>query len=442
MNIFRTTAICVGMLGLSFNARADFSNLDNSFGKSGLVTVVGPMQTSSTSAQTSNPALEFDDVTEGSDGNLYLTTISYIVRLTSNGTLDSSFGTQGYVSITTNGPEVLAVDVVNQRIYGNSGVGAAVTSPSGVTTQLSNGLLTIYAYDFSGNPVTSFGTNGAALLPNTLTASGSITGLQVLPSGNILAVGNLTSSPVSLFAAEITSAGALVSTFGSSGLATAAIPSTTSGLSGTLTSYKGGVDSSGNVYVVGGSAGSAGLVVRFTASGQLDSSFGENGILSESLSATGTNAEFELIEANADGSITTLGGYQTSNTPAAGGQSTTTNTQVLYTFSPTGQFVQSVTGTTDNVPDLPNYALQSDGKFVYVSGAQASTTTPSANVVRVFGAAPEPASSTSGGTTSSIGSNGSGSGSGAFSPLMLVLGAAGFARRKWLGQRGRKFLKQ
>lgn len=449
MTTFRKTALCISFLGLSISAHADFSSLDTSFGVGGLVTVLAPAQAGSTSA---SPPLNIQAVTEGSDKNLYLTGNAssggaYIVRLTGNGTIDTSFGIQGYLNFPASTAGAFAVDSANQRIYLNGAGQASTFDPStGVTTQVDNEFLTVYAYDFSGNPVNAFGVNGAAPLPNALTSSGFISGLQVLATGNILAVGNISSSPASLFAAEFTSAGALVSTFGTSGLATAAIPQTTSGISGALTSYQGGVDAGGNVYVVGGSAGTAGLIVRFTAAGQVDPTFGSNGVLAQSLSPTGAYAEFELIELNADGSSTALGYYQT-----ASGQSTI-NTQALYTFSSTGQVVQSSTGETYNAPFSPNYALQSDGKFVFVGGQQQSAT-PSANVVRVLGTSVVAGGSTSGGTTGgnstggttggtttggvvaggTTGSSGSGSsGGGAFSPWTLLLGLGLAVRKKML----------
>jgi hypothetical protein len=351
-------------MGWSFAAQAAFTDLDTSFASSGQSTLIDP---------STKTRANITDATQGSDSNLYLIVgTNEIARLTPAGAVDTSFATNGFLTLAGTAQygvyqyAAIAVDVNGKRIYLASNQSAP------------NGVAQIAAYDFSGNLVSSFGTNGVVSF-STLGALALPTSLQLLNSGNLLLAGDIAvqSGDRSFFAAEVTASGVPVSGFGTSGAASIVIPGSTRGVSGTVVSYKATKDASGNVYVVGGSSGTVGLIARFTASGKPDSSFGTNGVVAQSLGANA--AEFELISVDSSGNINAYGSYYPTSS---------TGTAVLDSFSSSGVMTASQSGTDAYVPFYPNYALQADGKILFVSGQQSDSDTSSAsaaNIVRLTG---------------------------------------------------------
>lgn len=419
-------ALGVIVLGSSFAAQASFTDLDTSFGNGGTVTITDP--------ETTGYLADIQDASEGADGNIYLLVgTDEVARLTPSGVLDKSFGTNGFLVLSGASSAYtiydLAVDSAGQKIYVATQDNANVTDTSTAVT--------LAAFDFSGNPVTTFGTSGAVSFASLGNATS--TGLQLLSNGGGLLLDGYVelqgSSPPAVFAVEVSSAGVPSSTFGTSGVAQLSVPTTTAGLgSQSINTYKATVDSAGRVYVAGGGSadGTVGLLARFTAAGQPDSSFGSSGLVAQSLTTTGAEAEFELVSVQADGSIVAFGSYETSS-------SSNSYTGVLYTFNTAGTSNSTPLSNADNnVPSVPNYLQQTDGKFVIVNEEASLGSTSSPNVVRLLGTSAT-TGTTSGGTTTggttgttSTSSSGSGGGSGSASPLMLLLGFAAFLRRKFV----------
>jgi uncharacterized delta-60 repeat protein len=412
-------------LGSSFAVQASFTDFDTSFGNGGAVTITDPE---------TKLAADILDASEGADGNIYLLVgADEVARLTPTGAPDTSFGTNGFLVLSGASSTYtlydLAVDSANQKIYVATQDNANVTDSSTAVT--------LAAFDFSGNAVSSFGSSGSVSFASL--GNAYPTGLQLLGNGTLLLDGQVEeqgnpASPPAFFAVEASSAGVPSSTFGTSGVAQLSVPTTTAGLSGQeIYTYKSAVDSTGRVYVVGGSQGTVGLLARFTAAGQPDSSFGNSGLVAQSLTTTANaEAEFELVSVQANGSITAFGSYYPSPS------SSSSLTGVLDTFNSSGALDATSTSPDNDVPYSPNYLQQTDGKFVIVSAQQAapgsSTTNP--NVVRLLGTSVTTGSTSVGTTagsttgTTSIGNSTSG-GSGSASPLMLLLGFAAFLRRKF-----------
>jgi len=449
MNRFQLFS-CIGLLGASFAAQAGFTDFDTSFGTGGMEQV------------TSSPAGSKDellDVAQGSDGNLYVYGAEggdHVVRLSTDGAVDTSFGNSGYLSLSQSlgaGACAILVDVPDKVIY-----------VSGVS-QSGNRTIPVEAFDFSGNLISSFGTSGVLTLSG-LGTNARPTGLQLLASGEVLLVGTEqfadSAGNTTAFAAEFNANGVLLGSFGNGGVATITVPGSTAGVTGELTTYKSAVDTAGRVYIAGGSGGSSGLILRLTASGQPDSTFGSNGVVAQVLTAQSGNSEFELVTVQSDGSIVVFGSSLTNNQSNSSNGFINNQTAVLNTFSATGAPVASSAANTSNVLFYPNYLLQADGKIVIVSGdGTQSTSASSPNIVRLLGFGDTGAGGgtsggstggttggtstggTTGGTTASStggtstggisGTSAAGSGgSGAFSPWALLLGLGLALRRKFL----------
>ena len=275
----------------------------------------------------------------------------FVVRTNSDGTLDSTFGgtgiftipvgshggvansvlvqndnkiiIAGYANNGTNNNFALVrfnTDGILDNNFGNSGIvktqnlsSDILTSAALQTNQMivaagfsyngSNDVFAIARYDTSGNLDNTFSSNGFIFTP---IGSGNSEAIKVLiqTDGKIVAVGNSFNGSFTQAAlVRYKYNGDLDSTFGSNGIAQALIGSTDDNISGAV------LQSDGKI-VIGGYTFNNGnydiLLVRFKSDGVIDSTFGTNGYL---ISPVGSSHDFaNSLSIQSDGKLI-LSGY-------------------------------------------------------------------------------------------------------------------------------------
>jgi uncharacterized delta-60 repeat protein len=309
-------------------------SLDTTFGSSGVVSI------------STLEAIPFTSVTLQSDGKIVAVAGGFdasVVRFTAAGVLDSTFGTGGIVTldfnqgpsgsgvlVLSNGNILLANGKLIQLLpsgaldtsFGSNGAArtagfgatALALLPSGMilvtSSQTPSGFLS--RYDSNGTLDTTFGIGGQSASP------GTAPGLALLSSGDFIVGGSLTNNvplpgnglaTVSFAVSRYLSSGIMDSSFGTNGGTTTPVPNyvevATSGL---------GVDPGGNTVLLGTTnqtGVNAFALARYTSSGQLDTSFGSNGIV---VTTFGGGIQSPSVSANgltiqSDGKIVVVGNY-------------------------------------------------------------------------------------------------------------------------------------
>lgn len=208
-----------------------------------------------------------------------------LARYLPNGSLDQSFGTDGYAKNNlpppTNfaGATAVAVQPDGKIVV----VGTSTPPPTGNV----GAEFTILRYDANGSLDSSFGTAGIVTTvvpePGHKDWDSVASALALLPSGDILVAGSASWSDgdklSSSFAlARYTPGGALDSTFGKGGVAQTAFANANAQLAGIVVQPDGKIVASG--WGVGSGTGNnfnAILLARYKANGSLDSTFGTAG---------------------------------------------------------------------------------------------------------------------------------------------------------------------
>jgi uncharacterized delta-60 repeat protein len=218
-----------------------------------------------------------------------------LLRLNTNGTLDTTFGTGGVLSISPKGAELV-----------NGFFGVAI-QPDGKIVAVASGLVGVQLIRVLSNGTldTTFGTGG---LTTTITAFGGIGGggLALQSNGDIVVVaGSLNPSVMARF----TSSGKLDTTFGTGGQVNLQY--------GTPTQVA--IQSNGKILVTSGLSGKlvfffpnaqAGSITRYNSNGSVDTTFGAAGTAASVASAS-------ALVLQSDGKIV-VGGAITSKLNAPG----------------------------------------------------------------------------------------------------------------------------
>ena len=314
-----------------FNANG---SLDTSFGNQGMVvTDIGQSG---------------GDIVQQQDGKIIIPfALSYsnsdwgLVRFNSNGSIDTSFGINGIVDIG------FWSNSVSIQSNGMIVVGGEST--------ISQGLFTVARYTTNGVIDTSFGTQGKTVVDFGGTSNGA-DHIYIQSDGKIIAAGNTQTQSVSEFAiARLNSNGSLDSSFGLSGKV--------------ITDFNGdgavgdiAVDSAGRIIALGGSNNDSGgdfYLARYSASGALDYSFGNqgkvitdfgyvgesptsitiqsNGKILVSGSAWDAGSTIEIARYNSDGSLdSSFGAIRpelVSSNPIDGSTNVSTTNNLTFTFN-------------------------------------------------------------------------------------------------------------
>lgn len=280
-------------------------------------------------------------------------------------TLDSSYGTNGSVSVSFTGATVaIATQGLMQSdgkviIVGNvdSGTGGANVDWDIALTRLNT----------DGSLDTSFGTGGKVVTkPHTGAQKDDYVYTATLQSdGKILAAGayTVTGTNTDLFLVRYNADGTLDNTFGTSGWLVSALSSKIDRVYGIAVQSDGKIVTTGITDSGGASANYDFFVARFSATGTLDNTFGTSG---RTITDTGINADqSNALVIQPDGKIVSGG------TGSGGNNNFTvmrynTNGTLDSTFGFAGIMTQTLRFSSE-VSDL---AIQSDGKIIAAGGVR------------------------------------------------------------------------
>jgi len=411
------------------NSQADSGNLDAGFGNDGIV----PTSISDGGGIANGIAVQTDEmlVVAGSAATSDVTSNLAVVHYDSNGSLDTSFGTNGIVTTTisdgggmANGIAVQAdgklvvagsaatsgvtSDLAVVRYNGNGSLDPSFGTDGIVTTSVSDGLeiasgvsiqadgkivvagyagiitnsaidIAVVRYNSNGNLDTSFGTGGIVTTSISDMAD-MVSGIAVQADGKIVVVGNTTTSgfAVDLAVVRYNTDGSLDNSFGTSGIVTTSISNGSEMASGIA------VQSDGKIVVTGSAATSDGrgvdlAVVRYNTDGSLDNSFGTSGIVTTSIS---NGLEMSVgIAIQADGKLVVVG-----SADASGGG--TTNEIAVVRYNNDGSLDTSfgtdgivTTSVSDGAEIANGIALQADGRVVVAGTGNVSGGSSGVSVV-------------------------------------------------------------
>jgi uncharacterized delta-60 repeat protein len=403
-------ALCLGIAAYSNAAMAQAGSLDPTFGNNGIFTTNFTQVDASIAIAV---ALQSDGkIIAGGAVPSGLSQTVGLVRLNSNGTLDTTFGKGGFV---TNDFGVEFAEVYGIAIQPDGKILAAAEGITGGS---------IGRFNADGSVDTTFGASGFAV-SRQVNAGGGPAALALQPDGEIIVTGN---SVMARYAAE----GALDTTFGTGGVAP---------LDGVFAT---GIvlQADGKILITSGSSAphqvstvppplaflEAGAIARYKANGRPDKTFGISGqaacvasaagialqsdgkivvagTITSSLIVGGNETGFGLVRYNTNGAIDTSfgahGGVITGFTPDAAalglviqtngdivvaGQSVTGSGRFATSFAlarytsagkldPTFGMGGKVITTLGNntVSWISSLVLQSDGKIVTVGNTGANS---------------------------------------------------------------------
>jgi uncharacterized delta-60 repeat protein len=218
-----------------------------------------------------------------------------LTRFNANGSLDTTFGQGGYVITTVQGDDAEDGTLLQQP-NGDLIVTAESGNPGGT-----GGIWNLYRFNANGTPDTSFGNQGvvstvapggpeaAVLYPNAGTPNdGQIVDIGQGPNGMVLL-------------ARYNTNGSLDTTFGTGGLMQTQV-----GIGGVLGAT---LDANGRI-VVSGANGSATEVARFNVDGTPDISFGSGGVVNTTFGTSSIGwavAIYPNAGTSTDGDIVVVG---------------------------------------------------------------------------------------------------------------------------------------
>jgi uncharacterized delta-60 repeat protein len=288
-----------------------------------------------------------------------------LARFNADGSLDTIFGSGGAVTLNVPSDVAYFNDVAIQPN------GDIVAVGNVAVTNTTSDSLFIARFLPNGALDTTFGTGGKVFVTITSSSPEAAEAVAIQPDGKIVVAGYADSgtSGNSQFALiRLTTAGSLDSTFGSSGVVKTSIGTGTVDTASALV-----LQPDGGIVVAGQtnnptSKVSAFALVRYTAAGSLDSTFGTGGIVSTS---TGGLDFARAIAIQADLKIVVAGHATVGSAGAFALARYNTNGSLDGTFGSTGTKVDSI--ATDSY-GLTSLAIQANGKIV-----AAGTTVVNAN---------------------------------------------------------------
>jgi uncharacterized delta-60 repeat protein len=268
-------------------------SLDTSFGNAGIVSVlVGD------GGIANSIALQ-------TDGKIVIAGVAVIlgtpeiclIRCNSNGTIDTSFGNNGIV-LTQVGPRSTALAITLQT---DNKILIAGYSTLEVVEDC-----TITRFNTDGSIDTSFGSNGNVIIHFENSQYSHAEKIALQNDSKILFTGTVGGTPNKQFVARITAAGQLDTSFGSNGNGIV-IQSMGAGCTGdALSLYSDQTIGVGGTTIVNGE--SRLFVSRFLANGTLDTSFGDQGMVIASL---GMNVDTNAEIVQADDKLIVVGSANT-----------------------------------------------------------------------------------------------------------------------------------
>jgi uncharacterized delta-60 repeat protein len=281
-------------------------SVDTTFGSNGFV---GSKSVDPLPGQTGALAVQ-------ANGDILVTGNGTMARYTTSGQLDTAFGTGGVAAM--NSPLATAMAVLSDgKILITSGIGAPTLLNSSISMPVSGQAGAIARYNTNGTLDTTFGIGGQAACVASAAA------LKIQSGGKIVVAGTITSALIAQLQSdgETTAAnqtgfgvvrynsnGMLDSTFNHGGVITGFGDSFPAGLG-----FAVAVQTDGDI-VVAGQAGngngvftsSSFVLARYTSTGQLDTTFGTNGVVTTALSP-GPISWVSALLLQSDGKIVAAG---------------------------------------------------------------------------------------------------------------------------------------
>jgi uncharacterized delta-60 repeat protein len=295
-----------------------------------------------------------------------------ITRVNPDGTLDTTFGNNGRVTTSFGGS-------TSAQITGLAQLTTGQLLAVGLVSTGSTSDVALARYNPNGSLDTAFGTNGIATV-NTGATNEVVNGIIVDGSNNVYVAGNAGNN---LFAARITSAGVLDTTYGTNGVTTSPGPagSATASLQSVVLDSSGRLVASGFRGVANGTnaALSDFLVARFTTSGALDTTFNSNGYYVTDFAGQNQPDEALGLAQQTDGKLI-VGGFTGNTLPRAGAARfavlrLNTDGTLDTTFATNGKFTSAPSGA--RYQSLDAVGVLSDGRIVGV-GVDGDPSAPAA----------------------------------------------------------------
>jgi len=341
--------------------------LDNTFGNGGTSVTWVPATLNLPSAK--GVAQSDGKILSLADAHLN-TGISFtnvIIRYNSDGTIDTAFGSGGFVYMNWHGANNSfgnAYAIAIQAVETTPGVTEEKIIVAGATNGSSPAFLRVDRYNSDGSVDASFGTNGRTILN-----AGYALAVAIQPDGKILTMGDVS------VLVRLNADGTLDATFGSNGVSQA-----NSGVKARSLA----VQSNGRILAVGGSTASGKnilTVTRFNSNGTLDDgrsldstpgdSFGTAGKTTVDFFGAGSGGNDVKIDGS--GKIVVAGAaLRKGSTPSDFGVARlTANGQLDTTFGVSGKATVDFNNAQDSALNLE---LQSNGKIVLIGGTNTSST--------------------------------------------------------------------
>ena len=293
-----------------------------------------------------------------SDGKIVAVGDSKVQRFNPDGTLDSSFGTAGqadfvFPNATGNLPQAVAIQPDGKIVV------------VGYITELSRQDCVVARYNSNGSLDASFTPAGGKSIVDLGAAFARGTGVALQSDGSIVIAGQVVTQRGAIFdgdfvAARLTTAGLLDASFGTAGKTSINIAGTADAANAVAIQSDGKIVLAGHAGVDGGSNGNIGIV-RLTASGSVDSTFGANGIVSSTLGLGDVTREAFDLALQPDGRILITGEVQVSGVLNVLLARFTADGALDATFGTGGVTTTAVTSEGDAAKAI---ALQADGKIV------------------------------------------------------------------------------
>jgi uncharacterized delta-60 repeat protein len=232
-------------------------SIDTTFGTNGLVIINNTNYGS------------VNDIAVDANGKIIIAggnTYSLVLRLNSNGSLDTTFGTNGFANFTNSFSS--ANDI---KILSNGKILIAGNDAYTIGTSFSGNFMLV-RLNSNGTLDTTFGTNGISNLGSTTADQESLYKIDVQPDGKIVAAGTINNgSDLDIVIYRYNSNGIFDTTFNGNG-------STTFASSGSDRPYGLAIQNDGKI-LVSGDLNDTVKMARFTSSGAIDTSFNSNGVV-------------------------------------------------------------------------------------------------------------------------------------------------------------------
>jgi uncharacterized delta-60 repeat protein len=276
--------------------------LDPSFGTAGIATY-----SSGSLAFDTYPGLALQ-----SSGKIVVATSAYVssesefvvIRFGVTGALDTTFGTSGVTTTAVGSVDDFAYSIAVQS---DDKILVGGTSNTGSPNY--NDVYAIARLSASGTLDAGFGTSGVATVPGaSLNGDDAVLNLLVQSDGKIVATGGTTCAG-KITLARFSPAGALDASFGTAGVVNSPISSFGSSCSNS--DFRGAaLQADGSIVVTGYQANPNasdrdGLIARFTAAGAPDGSFGTNGLVNVPI--LGGDDAFTGVAVQSNGQIVAAG---------------------------------------------------------------------------------------------------------------------------------------